>query len=108
MNFFSTSTLSKLPPLTKAEYNVSSIPHINVTTDDFYNDGIPSDQLLPLGTYIGVELDVRVETTTPKKIGRSGCQRIGGLKQKFIPVEPLQEFLIDTILKKCPGLNSGQ
>ncbi|KAG5581534.1 hypothetical protein H5410_052161 [Solanum commersonii] len=36
-----------------------------VTSDDFYNNGIPSDPLLPLGRYIDVELDVRVETTTP-------------------------------------------
>ncbi|KAK4724325.1 hypothetical protein R3W88_027104 [Solanum pinnatisectum] len=67
MNFFSTLTLSKLPPMTKADSNVSPIPQIIVTTDGFYNDGIPLDQLLPLGTYIDVELDVRVETTTPKK-----------------------------------------
>ncbi|XP_049374034.1 methyl-CpG-binding domain-containing protein 6-like [Solanum verrucosum] len=65
INFFSTLTLSKLPPMTKVDAAISSIPLTIVTSDDFHNDGIPSDPLLLLGSYIDVELDVRVETTTP-------------------------------------------
>ncbi|KAG5581493.1 hypothetical protein H5410_052120 [Solanum commersonii] len=38
-----------------------------VTNDDCCNDGKSSDPLLPPGTYIDVELDVRAETTTPIK-----------------------------------------
>ncbi|XP_049374033.1 methyl-CpG-binding domain-containing protein 6-like [Solanum verrucosum] len=53
--------------MTKAYATVSFIPPTIVTTDDFYNDGIASDSLLPLGIYIDVELDVRVEITTPNK-----------------------------------------
>ncbi|KAG5581529.1 hypothetical protein H5410_052156 [Solanum commersonii] len=41
--------------MTKADAAVSSIPPTIVTSDNFYNDGIPSNPLL----------DVRVETTTP-------------------------------------------
>ncbi|KAG5581531.1 hypothetical protein H5410_052158 [Solanum commersonii] len=67
MNFFSTLTLSKLPPMTKVVVVVSSIPPTISTSNDLYNDRIPSSPLLPLGTYIDVELDVRVETTTPNK-----------------------------------------
>ncbi|XP_049399915.1 uncharacterized protein LOC125864006 [Solanum stenotomum] len=51
--------------MTKLDSAVSSIPLIIVTTNDFCNDGIPSDPLLPSGTYIDVVLDVRVENTTP-------------------------------------------
>ncbi|KAH0697749.1 hypothetical protein KY290_015663 [Solanum tuberosum] len=65
INFFSTLTLLKLPPMTKADAAVSSIPQTIVTSDDFYNDGIPLDPLLPLGSYIDVELDVRVGTNRP-------------------------------------------
>lgn len=53
--------------MTKVDATVSFIPPTIVTTDDFYNDGIASDSLLPLGTYIDVKLDVRVEITTPNK-----------------------------------------
>ncbi|KAH0670576.1 hypothetical protein KY290_025990 [Solanum tuberosum] len=67
MNLFSTLTLSKLPLMTKADFVVSSIPSIILTNDDFCNYGIPSDPLLPSGTYIDVELDVRIETTTLNK-----------------------------------------
>ncbi|TMW98024.1 hypothetical protein EJD97_004613 [Solanum chilense] len=37
------------------------------TSDDFLNDGIYSDPLLPPGTYIDVELDARADTITPNK-----------------------------------------
>uniref|UniRef100_A0A3Q7IGS8 MBD domain-containing protein n=1 Tax=Solanum lycopersicum TaxID=4081 RepID=A0A3Q7IGS8_SOLLC len=37
------------------------------TSDDFINDGIYSDLLLPPGTYIDVELDAREDTITPNK-----------------------------------------
>ncbi|KAG5581500.1 hypothetical protein H5410_052127 [Solanum commersonii] len=50
--------------MTKADFDVSSIPSIILTSDHFCNDGIPSDPLLPSGTYIDVKLDVRIETTT--------------------------------------------
>uniref|UniRef100_M1CYQ8 Uncharacterized protein n=1 Tax=Solanum tuberosum TaxID=4113 RepID=M1CYQ8_SOLTU len=53
--------------MTKVDSVVSSIPSIIVTTNDFCNDGIPSDPLLSSGTYIDVVLDVRVENTTPNK-----------------------------------------
>uniref|UniRef100_M1C9H3 DNA binding protein n=2 Tax=Solanum tuberosum TaxID=4113 RepID=M1C9H3_SOLTU len=53
--------------MTKADLAISSIPWIIVTSDDFCNDGMPSDLLFPSGTYIDVELDVRVETTTPNE-----------------------------------------
>ncbi|KAH0677056.1 hypothetical protein KY285_024857 [Solanum tuberosum] len=65
MDFFSTLTLPKLPPMTKDDVVVYSISPTIVTSDDFYNDGIPASLLLPLGTYNDVELDVMVETTTP-------------------------------------------
>ncbi|KAK4724324.1 hypothetical protein R3W88_027103 [Solanum pinnatisectum] len=93
INVFSTLTLSKLPPMTKVDVAVFSIPLTNVTSDDFYSDGIPSDPLLPLGSYIDVELDVRVETTTPNysdvpiegkvsDVTRSKLQ----IKRKIIPM----------------------
>ncbi|WMV51196.1 hypothetical protein MTR67_044581 [Solanum verrucosum] len=41
--------------MTKADATVSSIPPTIVSSDNFYNDGLPSDPLL----------DVRVETTIP-------------------------------------------
>ncbi|KAG5581525.1 hypothetical protein H5410_052152 [Solanum commersonii] len=95
--------------------SISSIPSIIVASDDFCNDGIPLDLLLLSQTCIDVELDVRVETTILNKgdvfnkgkmsyIGRSGCQRIGVLKQKFVALEPLQEILIDIILNQCSKL----
>ncbi|KAG5581501.1 hypothetical protein H5410_052128 [Solanum commersonii] len=52
MDYCTTLTLSKLPPVTKVDTDVSSIPPII---------------LLSLGTYTDVLLDVRVENTTPKK-----------------------------------------
>ncbi|KAK4724326.1 hypothetical protein R3W88_027105 [Solanum pinnatisectum] len=67
MDFFSTLALSKLPPMTKVDTNVSSIPLIIVTNNDLCNDDTPSDSLLSSGTYIDVLLDVRVENTTPNK-----------------------------------------
>ncbi|XP_015160105.1 uncharacterized protein [Solanum tuberosum] len=61
--------------------------------DNFYNDGIPSDPSLPLGSYIDVELDVRVEITTSNNsdvpnegkvfdVTRSKLQ----IKRKIIPI----------------------
>ncbi|KAG5581524.1 hypothetical protein H5410_052151 [Solanum commersonii] len=67
MNSFSTLSLSKLPPMTKANAAVSSIRSIIVTGDNLCNDGIPPDLLLPSGTCIDVELDVRVEIATLNK-----------------------------------------
>ncbi|KAG5581508.1 hypothetical protein H5410_052135 [Solanum commersonii] len=69
--------------MTKADSAISSIPRIIVTNDDFCNDGIPSDLLLPSGTYIDVELDVRVETTTPNK----GDVSIEGKVSDVIPTK---------------------
>jgi len=67
--------------MTKADLAISSIPWIIVTSDDFCNDGMPSDLLFPSGTYIDVELDVRVETTTPNK----GNKSIEGKVSDVIP-----------------------
>lgn len=67
MNFLSTLSISKLCSMTKAELDISFILYIIFTINDFYNDGIPSDQLFPSETYIYVESDLRVETTQPKK-----------------------------------------
>ncbi|KAH0747218.1 hypothetical protein KY290_008928 [Solanum tuberosum] len=67
--------------MTKADSAISSIPRIIVTSDDFCNDGMPSDLLFPSGTYIDVELDVRVETTTPNK----GNKSIEGKVSDVIP-----------------------
>ncbi|KAH0721421.1 hypothetical protein KY284_006451 [Solanum tuberosum] len=54
--------------MTKAVVVVSSIPPTIATNDDLYNDCIPSSPLFQLGTYIDVELDVRVETTYQTKV----------------------------------------
>jgi len=67
MDFCSTLTFSKLPPVTKVDADACSIPPIIVTSDDLCNDGTPSNKFLPSGTYIDVLLDVRVENTTPNK-----------------------------------------
>ncbi|KAG5581498.1 hypothetical protein H5410_052125 [Solanum commersonii] len=52
MDLCSTLTLSKLPPVTKVDTDVSSIPLIIVSSDDLCNDDTPSNY---------------VEITTPNK-----------------------------------------
>ncbi|XP_015160103.1 methyl-CpG-binding domain-containing protein 6-like [Solanum tuberosum] len=69
--------------MTKADAAISSIPRIIVTNDYFCNDGIPADLLLLSGTYIDVELDVRVEITTPNK----GDVSIEGKVSDVIPTK---------------------
>ncbi|KAG5581496.1 hypothetical protein H5410_052123 [Solanum commersonii] len=71
--------------MTKADAVVSSIPLTIVTSNDFYNDGIPSDPLLPLGSYIDVELDVRVETATPKNSDVPNDGKVSDIKRKITP-----------------------
>uniref|UniRef100_A0A3Q7IW89 Uncharacterized protein n=1 Tax=Solanum lycopersicum TaxID=4081 RepID=A0A3Q7IW89_SOLLC len=52
-------------PKADAAYTLIQLTY--VTSDDCVNDGIYSDPLLPLVTYIDVELDVTEETTTSNK-----------------------------------------
>ncbi|KAH0643515.1 hypothetical protein KY290_035065 [Solanum tuberosum] len=53
--------------MTKADTGISFMPPTIITNDDCCNDGKSSDPLLPPGTYIEVDLDVRAETITPIK-----------------------------------------
>ena len=64
---FFTLPLPKFSPMPKADAAYTLIQLTYVTSDDCVNDGIYSDPLLPLVTYIDVELDVTEETTTPNK-----------------------------------------
>jgi len=69
--------------MTKANAALSSILSLIVTDDNLCNDGIPPDLLLSSGTCIDVELDVRVEITTPNK----GDVSIEGKVSDVIPTK---------------------
>ncbi|KAG5581497.1 hypothetical protein H5410_052124 [Solanum commersonii] len=92
--------------MTTADFAVSSIPSIILTSVHFCNDGIPLEPLFPSGTYIDVKLDVRTETTTLNKDSEKNMpmRRVNLDRPKLLPdnwrfdvaLEPLQKFLRDS------------